>query len=147
MPAVFDKSGIAFAYPDNWVIEEDASNDPYPQVTVASPRTAFWSLCAYPSGTNGEQLVEEAVEALRADYPELDVESVTESIELRLLDGVDVRFLYLNLIVRARIQVFDDRGRTYFLLCQAEDDEFEAMSPVFLAMTTSLLRGDASLAP
>jgi hypothetical protein len=147
MPALFDKSGIAFAYPDNWVLEEDACDHPFPQVTVASPRTAFWSLSAYPGGTNTQHLVEEAVEALRSDYPELDVESFSQSIELRLIDGVEVRFLCLDFVVRARIQVFEHRGRTYLLLSQAEDDEFEATAPVFLAMTTSLLRGDVHPVP
>ena len=50
----------------------------------------------------------------------------------------------MGFVVRARIHVFDYGKRTYLLLCQAEDSEFEAMTPVFQAMTTSLLRGDAA---
>ena len=81
MPAVFNNSDIAFAYPENWQIEEADGDTWCPNVTVASPRTAFWSLSAYPANTDRQQLLAETVEAMRSEYPEIDVEPVKEPVD------------------------------------------------------------------
>ena len=49
MPAVYEKLGVRFLYPENWQIT-DEELDGWPQsVSVQSPGSAFWSLHVYSS--------------------------------------------------------------------------------------------------
>ena len=84
MPAVFDKLGVRFEYPDNWTVEEPEDSGEK-SVAINSPGGAFWSLVVYPAQANLEELAETAVGALREEYSELDAEEVTEVVADQLL--------------------------------------------------------------
>ena len=55
--------------------------------------------------------------------------------------GYDVSFYYLDLISSASVRCLRTDRATYTVFCQAEDQEFAQLHPVFLAMTTSLVNG------
>ena len=71
MPALFDRYGISFAYPENWSLDDSEDGIPFPCVTVSSPQTAFWSLSIHSRYVNMEELIETAIEALRLGVSEL----------------------------------------------------------------------------
>ena len=71
---------------------------------------------------------------------------VEEEIEGTHSVGYDLLFYCLDFIVSAKVRSFSLDGRTYVLLSQAEDSEFERISPVFSAITTSLLNPSKRLA-
>lgn len=149
MPAVFDKRGICFEYPDNWSVDELCDDDD-PQVVVSSPETAFWHLSKYPAGTDLEGLFDKALAAMRAEYREMEVspvgdrpdddQPVDDRPEACRLNGFDVNFYCLDLTSTAWLRGFQTDEATFLLLCQAEDRELQSVGPVFRAMWTSLLR-------
>ena len=139
MPALFDKLGIRFQYPENWTLEIGADAD-QEGVTVYSPGGGFWSVVLRGSDDDPAEVARLALAALDETYDDLDSEPVEESIAGQATVGFDVNFYCLDLTNTAQIRALH-RGRTYLILCQAEDREYEKVSPVFRAMTTSLLAG------
>lgn len=143
MPAVFDQLGLRFEYPENWSLDEqvsESSSSAEEQVIVSSPETAFWQLCKHPSQTDLEPLFDEALSALRSEYQQLEVEPANDTLDSTVVEGYNVNFYCLDFTNTAWLRGFKTPEATYLLLCQAEDQEFKTVGPVFLAMLASLLR-------
>ena len=138
MPALFNKLGISFQYPDNWALDEDDALAGRKSVTVYSPGGAFWSVSVHPSSTHPLRMAKAAVEAIKEEYAELEIEEARETIAGRETVGFDLSFYYLDLVNSASVRCFRTDQATYTVFCQAEDHEFDQLHLVFLAMTTSL---------
>jgi hypothetical protein len=139
MPAFFDHLGVRFQYPESWAVEtsEDGEGN---DVTVYSPEGAFWSLTIRDQG-DPDSLAEEAIAAMQAEYDELDCEDVTDSIAGQPLTAYDLNFYCLDLTNTAHIRAFQRGDRTFLLIWQAEDREFDLVAPIFRAIATSLIEG------
>jgi hypothetical protein len=140
MPAVYDKLGIRFLYPDNWSLDESDALAGQNSVSAYSPDGAFWSVSLYPGNPDREELANAALEALQLEYPGAEAEAASEEIEGREVTGFDLNFLFLDLTSTALIRVFDSPGGTCVILCQAEDRDYVEVEAVFRAMTASLIR-------
>ncbi|MCA9241605.1 MAG: hypothetical protein KDA37_15450 [Planctomycetales bacterium] len=138
MPETYERFGVRLKYPDNWRVEAGEQREPH-EVTINSPNTAFWSLSVFQEPPDRQQLLENTLEAMQAEYPELECEHAEEIVASRKLVGYDLRFYCLDLTNTALVRVFDHRGSTCLLLAQSEDRELETAGPVFAAMTRSLL--------
>jgi len=141
MPAVYEKMGIRFLYPDNWTLDEEEALRGNSSITVHSPGGAFWSLVLHSAGADPAELAATALRALQAEYQDSEAVPVNEQINGRSISGYDLNFFYLDFTNTALIRAFRTAGASCLVLCQAEDREFEGLAPVFLAMTTSLLSG------
>lgn len=139
MTAIYDQSGVRFAYPENWTVEQGEDEEATLQITVASPETAFWSLSVYPGLRNIRALLDEVLQAMLAEYPDLESSAADEIVDGRQVVGFDLDFICLDLTNTAWARVFHREGATCLLLAQAEDDEFEQVEQVFRAMTATLL--------
>ncbi|MCE9546330.1 MAG: hypothetical protein K8T25_12520 [Planctomycetia bacterium] len=140
MPATYAKLGIRFDYPDNWTIDEDEARATRNAVTVYAPGGAFWSVLVLPSEVDPAAEAATAVETMRADYDEIDVEPIEEQVEGWDLAGFDLNFYCLDLTNTAQIRAFNSPFGTYMILVQAEDREFQQLELVFRAITVSMLR-------
>lgn len=141
MPAHFDQPGLHFVYPDNWRVEPAEETGALSSVSVLAPGTAYWTVSIYPPESSPSNLVDVAIAAMREEYPEIEVENVLEPYAGREMGGCDMRFHYLDLTNTASVRWFREQNRVYVLVWQAEDREYDALSPVFEAMTVSLLQG------
>jgi hypothetical protein len=139
MPGTFENLGIRFLYPDNWTLDEEDSLDGNKSVSVQSPGGAFWSIVLHPRDVDPHLLAKAALDALQAEYPDSEAEPVSEQIGGRAIDGYDVSFFYLDFTNSALIRSFRTASASCLVLCQAEDREFNQLSSVFRAITTSLL--------
>jgi len=139
MPAEFNKLGITFQYPDNWELDEEDALSGRRSVTVVSPGGAFWSISVHPGSTDPVILAEAAVDAMKAEYRELEAEITRETVAGREMVGYDLSFYYLDLTNTASVRCIRTDRATYTLFCQAEDREFEKLHAVFRAMTASFL--------
>ena len=92
-----------------------------------------------PHDSDPAKLAETALETIAHEYDELDSEQASESIGDVDLVGYDLNFYCLDLTNTAWIRAGRTSRATYLVICQAEDREFDQISPVFRAMTTSLL--------
>jgi len=138
MPAIFDKLGIKFLYPDDWTLEL-ATDEDEKGVTVYSPGGAFWSVVIRGGDEDPAELAKVAVAAIGDEYTDVDTEAVEEMIGRQELVGYDLNFYCLDLTNTAQIRAFRRDGRTLLMLWQAEDREFDEVSNIFRAITTSLL--------
>lgn len=139
MPAVYQSGGLRFLYPDNWILgDEDAHALPR-TITVSAPSGAFWSVDIHPFSVDPEELLEQVVAAMRAEYADLEVESAEETIGEQASLGHDLLFSCLDFIVRSQLRALRFGHATYLLTYQAEDRDFTALDRVFRAITTSLL--------
>ena len=139
MPAVFDKLGIHFLYPDNWTLDESEAIAGNRSVTVYSPGAAFWSIVLYDAGADPRELTAEALQSLKVEYPGAEAEPASEKFGDTTLSGYDLSFFCLDLTNTALIRGFRTAQATCLIVCQAEDRELETVGPVFRAITTSLL--------
>lgn len=139
MPSVYDEAGIRFQYPETWELEDADDEEARAQITVSSPDTAFWSLSVYPGLRDVRSLLNEVLQAMQSEYPELEHHQADEQINELPLVGYDINFCYLDLTNTALVRVFHHQDATCLLLCQAEDHELKTAGPVFRAMTQSLL--------
>ena len=139
MPAVYQKLGLQFLYPENWSIQDEETDDWPRTVTLQSEQTSFWSLYVYPPDHDARQAVTEVVNSIRELYEDLEVLPAKETIADCEAKGVDIAFFYLDLLVEAKIRCLKTPSALLLWHCQAESREFDAMEPVFQAIATSLL--------
>ncbi len=138
MPSFYDRDGLRFAYPENWTVDSEGGGNADASATVTSPKTAFWSVMLYQGLKEVRELADCALDALKSEYPELEVEEAAPPGSEEGI-GYEVSFSYIDLINTATIEAFHHQGRTFLLLGQAEDLERDEVEPVFQAMTASLL--------
>jgi len=139
MPRTFEKLGVSFSYPDNWLLEEEDIEGGR-AVSVSSPEGAFWWLAMFQDSPPLPEVARAVVEGLRQQYSDIDIEVILgEVIADQELIGYDVNFYCLDLLSTARVRGFETTTGTYVMLWQAEDREFEQIQPIFRAITTSLI--------
>lgn len=139
MFSVYDKSGLYIAYPENWTLEEATDSGARVELTIASPNTAFLTLAQYPGQLDTDELADQAVAALRAEYPDLESIRGGESYGDHRLSGFDVNFICLDLTNTAFVRAGHWGASTLLVLAQTEDRELPTVEPVFKAILTSLL--------
>jgi hypothetical protein len=141
MAATFDNLGISFQYPENWQLDDGEIRGGQSAVTVYSPGGAFWSVALHTAPTTGPaQMAQAALDTMRKEYEDLDADPVSETIAGRDLVGFDLNFFCLDLTNTACIRTFSVDSTTYTIFFQAEDREYSEVSPVFAAMTLTLLQ-------
>ncbi len=140
MPGLYEKHGLRFAYPDNWTVDEDENSQADAAATVTSPNTAFWSVMYYRGERDVQQLATVALDALKSEYPQMEVDEASTHADVGSACGYDLSFAYVDLLSTATIRAFQHTGGTYLVLSQAEDHELPVVEPVFEAMTESLVR-------
>jgi hypothetical protein len=137
MPGSFRKDGIRFQYPENWQLtREDAENGW--TVSVNSRETAFFMLTFDAQMPDVDQVADTVLEALRADYPELEADDAVESVAGQPAIGHNIRFFSFDLTNTCYTRsLYTDSG-TVLLMWQANDLELESVEPVFKAILGSL---------
>jgi hypothetical protein len=143
MPAVFDKLGIHFLYPENWVLDEQEALEGGKSVSVNSPAGAFWSIMLADRTVDPRELTLAALQTMKQEYEDFEAEPASETIAGTQLAGFDMNFYCLDLTNTALVRGFRLRRATCVVLCQAEDRDFAAAEPVFRAITTSLVTADS----
>ena len=137
MPVSFEGHGFRFLYPENWKLEEQASENGG-SVTLQSPGTGFMFVTFDRNRPAVEDVLETTLAALRDDYPELETEAVTEKIANRQARGYDVQFFSLDLVNNCWIRAFRTSRQTVLIMCQVTDWEVEETEPVFRAIRASM---------
>jgi len=143
----FNQFGLAFEYPDNWSVDTDDSGGRHATVTVYTPEGGFWAVSAHAAGPAPEQLTAAVVVQMRQEYQDLDVEPAQHSVLGQQLVGYDFNFYCLDLTNTAQVRLLTKPRAVYLFLCQAEDREWDAVSPVFAAMTQSFVKSLAAALP
>jgi len=144
MPAIFDKLGIRFLYPENWTLDEQDAMDGESAVTIYSPEGAFWSVMLHPKEVDPHGLTLAALNAMKAEFTDFEAEPARETVEGIELAGFDMHFYCLDLTNTALVRGCRLGESTVIILYQAEDRDFATIEPVFRAITISLLRAEGT---
>src|SRR5580704_11898409 len=137
MPAVFEEAGIRFQYPENWPLEREPTEEGW-TVLVQSPATAFLMMVFREGIPEPAALADAALEALRADYPDLEADPSVDSLAGLPALGHDIRFISLDLTNTCWTRSFHTSAGTVLVLCQCNDLENELHEQVLRAMCASL---------
>ena len=139
MTAEYNRHGIQFLYPENWVLADEQLDGAPRSVSVQSPSSAFWSVDIHPFSADQDAILGQTLDTMREEYEELEVVEVQEQICGEDAHGLDLMFWCLDFAVACRIRFFRHGHATFVLTYQAEDREFEDLKAVFAAISTSLL--------
>lgn len=137
----FDRFGLAFDHPDNWLVDTEDAEGRFATVTVYSPTGGFWSVSGHAPGGDPGELSAAVVSQMREEYRELDAEPTVDSLGGHSLTGFDLNFYCLDLTNTAQVRTLTTPVAIYLILCQAEDREWDELAPVFAAITTSFVQG------
>jgi hypothetical protein len=108
-------------------------------VTVYSPEGGFWSVSGHAAGGDPSELTQAVLGQMRKDYQDLDSEPTADEVAGHRLTGLDMNFYCLDLTNTAQVRTLETPDAIYLFICQAEDREWERVSPVFAAITTSFV--------
>jgi hypothetical protein len=137
MPITYHNHGLRFRYPENWQLEEEDTDTGW-TVTLQSPNTAFLLLSDHRDAPSTEQVLGTVVEALKADYPELEYEERVDTVAGQPAVGLDIRFISLDLTNTCYARSFYTEEGTLLILWQGADLDLETTEPVLRAICTSL---------
>ncbi len=136
----YNKAGIRFLYPDNWELDDQSESADSQTVTVYSPCGAFWNVSRHSRMADLRELAKAAVEAMRGEYAEIEVEEVNEIVAGNDLLGFDLSFYYVDLTNTASVRALRANRSTFTIFFQAEDRELIELQEVMHAMTIGFLR-------
>jgi hypothetical protein len=134
----FNRSGISFRYPANWLVEAEKSEETAWTVSVHSPATAFILFSLRPDARDPADLADQTLEALKAEYKELDAENRLETIAGQLSIGHDIDFLTVDTPISCRSRCLETPSGPLLVLCQTADFDREQNDPVLRAIVASL---------
>jgi hypothetical protein len=145
MFGVFDEYGIRFEYPPDWELEV-ADDGPRTTVTVQSPGGLAFAMVTLdedrpaPAG-----LADEALEAMRSEYPGLDAAPALETIAGRRAVGHDVEFISLDIPNACAIRSWRSPRRTVLVFAQWSDLDGAEAEGLVRALRQSIEETDGGL--
>lgn len=139
---IFDDHGIRFAYPGDWELEV-TEDGPRATIEVASPGGLAFALVTVDDDRPAPaDLADEALAALREEYPGLDALPALETIGGHRAVGHDVEFISLDLTNSCLIRCFRTPRRTVFVLGQWSDLEGDDAGEALMALRRSIEETD-----
>jgi hypothetical protein len=118
---IYEGHGVRFAYPSDWELEE-ADDDEAPTVEVQAPGgLAFALVRSDEAAPDPASVADEVLEAMREEYPEIDVAPAMENIAGHHATGYDVEFFSLDFTNGATIRSFRTAERTVLVFGQWSD--------------------------
>ena len=142
--AIYDDRGVRFEHPDDWEVDvtEDGART---TIAVGSPGGLAFALVTIDEGDEADpdELVAEALAALRAEYPTLTADPAEEDIAGHPAAGHDVEFVSLDFSVACALRGFRTAERTVFLLTQWSDLESDDADDALRLLRRSFEETDA----
>lgn len=135
--ASFQEDGIQFQYPESWKFLREENPNGW-TVSVQSPDTAFLMVTFDGDMPEVELMAQTALEAMQAEYENLESEEVYESMAGQPAFGHEMRFFSFDLTNTCWTRCFYSGSGTVLVLWQANDLELDEMVPIFKAICASL---------
>ena len=135
---IYDDHGIRFEYPSDWELEV---TDEGSVITVGLEHPggiAFALVRTDETCPDPDELADLALEAMRDEYPSLDVSPVSETFHDHSVTGHDVEFFSLDIASAASIRCFRTPRRTLLVFGQWSDLGDDDLSDVVSGLFRSL---------
>jgi len=143
----YNQHGIYFAYPENWILEENDWESAEGSVSLANEQGAFWTLKKYPFGTDPDEIVREVRETVQSEYANTEWDRFEKIVNDKWVVGFEMTFFYLDLMNLAMVLCFEQDDQTYAVYWQTgnqliiHDGKAVPVEKVMEAITHSLLFG------
>ncbi len=137
MSKQFSEDGISFRYPANWTLEREDGEQGW-TVSLQSPNTAFIVISCDESMPDREEVADVVLEALRADYPDLEAEPCVDKLAGQMAVGHNIQFISFDLTNTCWTRSFYSDYGTVLVMCQTNDLEMEQNEPALRAICASL---------
>lgn len=123
MAGQFDDHGIRFRYPADWELE-DESNDERTNLTLTAPDgVAFAIVSLDATRPDPKAEADQALAAMREEYPTLEDRARTETIDGHEAIGYDAEFFSLDFVNTFSVRSFRTPRRTVVVFTQWSDAE------------------------
>ena len=132
MQGAYDDHGVRFEYPASWELDE-SDDDSRVTISVQSPSgLAFVMVTLDEDRPTPAEMVEEALSAMREEYPGAEVVPAADEAGAHRAEGHDLEFFALDLVSACSIRAFRTPSRTILVFGQwsaidADDEEPEAV--------------------
>jgi hypothetical protein len=133
----FDRDGVHFRYPDNWRVEAEEGEGGW-TITLTSPQTAFAILSLRPDARDPADLADQTLDALKAEYQELDAENAVETLAGEVAIGHDIDFMTLDTAISCRTRCLDTPAGPLLVMCQTSEYDKAQNDPVLRAILASI---------
>jgi len=133
----FNRNGIRFVYPTNWTIALDDDGDSW-SATLQSPETAFALVSLRPDAANAAQLADEALQALQAEYADLDFQPALDTVAGLPALGHDFDFLTLDTAILCQTRCLETSSGPLLVLLQCSEYDRATNEPILRAIRTSI---------
>ncbi len=124
---IYEGNGVRFAYPSDWSVEESDDSESTTVEVVAPGGLAFVLIRTDETGPDPAEVADEVLEAMREDYPHLDVVPAMDDIAGHHATGYDLEFFSLDITNAATIRCFRTVERTILIFGQWSDIGDEAL--------------------
>lgn len=136
MVETFSRSGISFRYPNNWAFEIEEANEGW-TVTLTSPETAFLLVSFRPDVEVLDELADEALSALKAEYPDLEHQRTEHEFAGHFAIGEELDFITLDTPVLGYSRCVDTAAGALLILWQTSEYDRARLEPVLNAVCAS----------
>ncbi len=143
MTGMYDDHGIRFQYPADWELEVDDDGSDVTLTLNAPDGLAFALIRLDDTRPAPAEVADQALEAMREEYPTLDTSPAIETIGGHCAVGHDVEFISLDLTNACTIRCFRTKLRTVLLFGQWSDIEDEETTAALLGVRRSFRETDA----
>ncbi len=137
----FSRSGISFDYPNDWLCEIEGDDFEW-TTSFQSNHTAFIILTLISEESLPHEIVDQSLETLKQDYPDLVAEATVESIANQVAYGYDIDFFSSDIPILCWTRSFQLQNGSLFLLAQAAENEEETIQIAFNMIRSSLIIDD-----
>jgi hypothetical protein len=138
MPDTFERDGVRFQYPSDWVVELEEDAESW-TVSVQGPGTAFLVVSYVPGVEDPSDLVDAAVEGLRADYPNLEAEDAVDNLAGQPAIGADVNFVHFDLTNTCWVRAVPAAEGAVLVMAQCTDEELDVEGEALRAIMASMM--------
>jgi hypothetical protein len=142
MRAIFDDYGIRFEYPEDWELDV-ADDGTRTTVSLQAPEAPAFVMVAIDEDRPGPaDLADEALEAMRTEYPDLEAAPALETIDGHRAIGHDLEFFSLDMTGSCVIRSFRTDRRTVLIFAQWSALDDESAEPKIRALRATLEETD-----
>lgn len=118
---IYDDHGVRFEYPASWELEETDHGEVATVAVSVADGLGFAVVTTDVTCPDPALASDEALEALREEYPDLDATPVMEAINGHATTGYDVEFFTLDMTNSAKVRCFRTPRRTVLVFGQWSD--------------------------
>jgi hypothetical protein len=142
MVAIFDDYGVRFEYPDSWELDV-ADDGTRTTLSLQAPEApAFVMIALDEDRPEPAEIADEALEAMRAEYPDLEAAPTLETIDGHRAIGHDLEFFSLDMTSSCVIRSFRTKRRTVLIFAQWSSLDDDAAESQIRALRATLEETD-----